>query len=234
MSGQHPRRTFLAAAAGIGLAAVTRPARAERPEPAASGGGGAGRTLRWGIIGTGTRGAGTHVPVLKAVPGAEIAALCDVSEERLGSAAARAGKDGKPPATYDDYQKLLGSPDVDAVVIATPNLLHREMFLAAVQSGKHVLCEKPAGASPAWSAAKPGPHSHVSMQPRCPHQQRRPGCSSPRAQGSGLWPHSPLTPLRPCSARPPTASPPPTPVPRITPKATGAPTAAPSAASMAV
>ena len=41
----------------------------------------------------------------------------------------------------------LANPDVNAVVIATPNLLHREMLLAALQAGKHVLCEKPIGVS---------------------------------------------------------------------------------------
>jgi predicted dehydrogenase len=107
-------------------------------------------TLRWGIIGTGTRGAFTHIPVLKEAPESQIAALCDVAEDRLHSAAARVGR---PVATYGDYQKLLASPDINAVVIAVPNLLHREMLDAALAAGKHVLCEKPAGASPADAVA---------------------------------------------------------------------------------
>jgi len=72
-------------------------------------------------------------------------ALCDISPERL---AAAAGKVAHPATRYDDYQKLLANPDINAVVIATPNLLHREMLAAAIQAGKHVLCEKPAGATP--------------------------------------------------------------------------------------
>ena len=86
----------------------------------------------------------THVPAVNAAEGCELVALCDVAEDRLGAAAKRAGKQ---VATYADYQKLLANTDVNAVVIATPNLLHREMLLAALQAGKHVLCEKPAGVS---------------------------------------------------------------------------------------
>lgn len=105
--------------------------------------------LRWGIIGTGTRGAFTHIPVLKDAPDSELVALCDISEQRLETAASKVGH---PVATHRDYQKLLADPDINAVVIATPNLLHREMLKAALQAGKHVLCEKPAGATPADAA----------------------------------------------------------------------------------
>ena len=142
------RRSFLAntasGAAGIALAAHTAAGAAQSPssdkEPA----------LRWGIIGTGTRGMWTHVRVLKSAPDSQIFALCDVSEQRLQVAASNAGGHA---ATYSDYQKLLANPDVNAVVIAVPNLLHREMLLAALQAGTHVLCEKPAGATPADAAA---------------------------------------------------------------------------------
>lgn len=106
-------------------------------------------TLRWGIIGTGTRGAFTHIPTISAAADSQLLALCDVSEERLSSATTKAAR---PVAGYADYQKLLDNKDVNAVVIATPNLFHREMLLAAIQAGKHVLCEKPAGASPADAA----------------------------------------------------------------------------------
>lgn len=141
------RRTFLAAgAAGVTLAATRSFAADAAPAPAAAK---PPIALRWGIIGTGTRGGWTHVPVQKEAPGSETIALCDISEERLQTAVKRVGK---PVATYSDYQKLLSNPDVNAVVIATPNLLHREMFQAALQAGKHVLCEKPAGISLADAA----------------------------------------------------------------------------------
>jgi len=87
---------------------------------------------------------------LKEAPESEIAALCDVSPERLSSAASKVPH---PTATYADYQKLLSDPNINAVVIAVPNLLHREILLAAIQSGKPILCEKPAGATPGDAVA---------------------------------------------------------------------------------
>ena len=138
------RRRFVAAAAAGAVASMTP--RLSADGPAAS----TGATLRWGIIGTGTRGAFTHIPVLKEAPDSQLVALCDVSEERLSAAAAKAS--GKV-ATYGDYQKLLADPDVNAVVVATPNLFHREPLLAALQAGKHVLCEKPIGVSADDAAA---------------------------------------------------------------------------------
>ena len=141
------RRNFLAAAAAGAALAITPTAA---PADEATQGHAGDTLLRWGLIGTGTRGTWTHIPVLKEAPDSKIVALCDISEQRLSFAADKAGT---KPELYSDYQKLLASPDVNAVVIATPNLLHREMLQAAIQAGKHVLCEKPAGASPADAAA---------------------------------------------------------------------------------
>jgi len=47
------------------------------------------------------------------------------------------------PQAFGDYRELLASPDVDVVHIASPNRLHHPMALAALQAGKHVVCEKP-------------------------------------------------------------------------------------------
>jgi predicted dehydrogenase len=42
-----------------------------------------------------------------------------------------------------DYEDILRNPDIDAVIIATPHLLHEEQAMAAIAAGKHVFCEKP-------------------------------------------------------------------------------------------
>lgn len=65
----------------------------------------------------------------------EITAVCDPDKE----AALATGI----PNVYNRYEDLLNTGDVDAVVNATPNFLHREIVLAASAAGKHILCEKP-------------------------------------------------------------------------------------------
>ena len=51
----------------------------------------------------------------------------------------------KPARAYDSYSALIRDPDVEAVFIATHNGLHHDLAIEALQSGKHVLCEKPLG-----------------------------------------------------------------------------------------
>ena len=101
--------------------------------------------LRWGIIGTGARCTRAHIPAVKSFADSmQILAVCDVMENHLANGAKRAGGDVQ---TFTDYQKLLADKQINAVVIATPNLLHSEMVIAALEAGKHVLCEKPMAVS---------------------------------------------------------------------------------------
>ena len=65
--------------------------------------------------------------------------LADVSEAAARKAAERYGFDN----ATDDWRALVADPTIDIVAIATPNHLHAEMALAALQAGKHVHCEKP-------------------------------------------------------------------------------------------
>jgi predicted dehydrogenase len=139
------RRSFLVGAAAVGMAAAG--AKSSRAATVTGNSGGSA-TLKWGVIGTGNRGCYTHCRVLKEAPESQTVALCDIAEDRLKRAADEVGH---PVQTFSDYQKLIDSADVNAIVIAVPNLLHREVFEAVIKSGKHVLCEKPAGAN--WSDA---------------------------------------------------------------------------------
>lgn len=98
--------------------------------------------VRIGLIGAGSRGSYTGSLAAKET-GAKLVAICDVSDEQIAKAKTRIGApDAK---AYKNYQDLLASSDVDAVMIATPVYLHPEHFEAAVKSGKHIYMEKPAG-----------------------------------------------------------------------------------------
>lgn len=104
----------------------------------------ANSAVSFGIIGTGGRGSyvGTHM----AKDGrTRLTAICDVFPDRIDMAKTRIpGAD--QAKTFRNYQDLLAAADVDAVLIATPVFLHPEHFEAAVKAGKHIYCEKPAGA----------------------------------------------------------------------------------------
>jgi predicted dehydrogenase len=76
---------------------------------------------------------------LAVMPSAPVVALCD----HYGAALRRAAKEAPGAKTYEDYKALLGDPNVQAVVIATPTGTHREIALAALAAGKHVYCEAP-------------------------------------------------------------------------------------------
>ena len=97
------------------------------------------------FIGTGNRGS-YLLRAAMALPGVKVVALADIKPDRLDKAATAAAKD--QPAAFADYRKLLERKDVQAVYIATPCDLHVEMSIAALEAGKHVYCEKPAGITP--------------------------------------------------------------------------------------
>ena len=74
---------------------------------------------------------------------ARLVAACDTSEELLEQ---RRGQWGIDRVTTDP-EVLCADPDIDAVIIATPNFTHRPIALAAARGGKHIMCEKPLGLS---------------------------------------------------------------------------------------
>lgn len=99
--------------------------------------------VRIAIIGAGAVSDYHHVPGIRLDPRARLAAVCDNSPELLEKRRAEWDID----YLTDDYQKVCSDPDIDAVVIATPNFTHKPIALAAAAGGKHVMCEKPLGLS---------------------------------------------------------------------------------------
>ena len=68
-------------------------------------------------------------------------AICDIDEKLLGEFGDKLGVPAE--ARYTDYKKLVNDPALDAVIIATPDQLHRPMCEEFLAAGKHVMCEKP-------------------------------------------------------------------------------------------
>ena len=111
-----------------------------------------GAPLRVGIVGCGNVALNFHVPAYQAAEDRyRIVGLADPTPERLelGRTAARLTQD----QVHRDAADLLARDEVDVVDICTPQHLHRDVVLAAVAAGKHVLCEKPIAVKPSDAAA---------------------------------------------------------------------------------
>ncbi len=97
------------------------------------------KMLRIGLVGVGAAAQINHIPALKKLEGVELVALCDRDSEKAQRVAQKFGI-GKAHARFED---LLADDTIDAVDITTPNFLHSPMASAALEAGKHVLCERP-------------------------------------------------------------------------------------------
>lgn len=103
------------------------------------------KKLKIGIIGTGWPGR-QHALALRKIGAAELYAVAELDEMRR----AAFEQEFAPEKSYRDYAELLRDPQLDAAIVCLPNYLHFPASLAALEAGKHVLCEKP----PTMSAAE--------------------------------------------------------------------------------
>lgn len=101
--------------------------------------------LRWGILSTANIGTRQVIVPTQAAARCRVVALASREANRAMFAAQQLGI----PRSYGSYEALLRDPEVDAVYIPLPNHLHGEWTIAALEAGKHVLCEKPIGLSSA-------------------------------------------------------------------------------------
>lgn len=96
-------------------------------------------TLNFAIIGCGGIALQNHLPGLALCPEVKVAALCDTDRATLERARQQTGA----AIVSTRFEEIVAREDIHAVIIATPNFTHEAIALAAIQHGKHVLCEKP-------------------------------------------------------------------------------------------
>jgi predicted dehydrogenase len=101
--------------------------------------------MKIGLIGFGEWARTAHVPVLKTLDDVEIAAVAARSQATRERARALLGDTVR---TTPDYRELLAFPDIEAVTVAVPNAMHREVALAALKAGKHLFLELPVALTP--------------------------------------------------------------------------------------
>ena len=97
------------------------------------------KNYRVAMIGAGTIVQRGHIPNFQSIPNVSVEAVCDVNAERVAEVAAEKGV----PHSYTDYEVMLREIKPDITVIATPNIFHHPMTMAALNAGSNVLCEKP-------------------------------------------------------------------------------------------
>src|SRR5579884_4080075 len=96
------------------------------------------RSLKLAVVGAGAFG-GRYIESLQAMPGVELSWVCDLNEDLCRSVADRF----RIPYVSMDHRDVCRDPGVDAVVVVTPESAHRVIAVDALDSGKHVIVEKP-------------------------------------------------------------------------------------------
>ena len=137
MKNPTDRRTFLAQGAGA-LAAV-----ALAPDFIAAAPRRRGRASKVALIGAGRRGR-EILDELRKLEAVEVGAICDIVPARVASGIERA----PGAAGFAEHAALLERADIEAVIVATPTHLHRDIVVDALAAGKHVYCEAPIAHSP--------------------------------------------------------------------------------------
>ena len=99
--------------------------------------------VKVGIIGVGGI-ARTHVPGWLASEHAELIGGSDISQDVLQAW----GREHDVSKLTTDAQELIDDPDIDIIDICTPSTYHAPLAIAALEAGKHVICEKPLAPTP--------------------------------------------------------------------------------------
>lgn len=139
------RRAFLKQTAVVAAGGVALPYFVRSSALGMAGGVAASERITLGMIGTGGHGIDMNLKTFLTHADAHVLAVCDV--DRAHREAARKLVDDKYDnrdcAVYNDFREVLARPDIDAVMISTPDHWHVPIAIAAAKAGKDVECEKP-------------------------------------------------------------------------------------------
>lgn len=97
------------------------------------------RKIKWGVLSTAQIGTNQVIPAMQQCDNLEILGIASRDEKKAKIAATELGL----PKCYGSYEEMLDDPEIEAVYNPLPNHLHYEWTKKAIESGKHVLCEKP-------------------------------------------------------------------------------------------
>ena len=212
------RRHFCRTAATLALAPLIIPSRLRGADAPS-------QRIRVGHIGCGRIGTSHDMPGVAHSGLADIVAVCDLDSRRLAAGKIAVGRLTRgspapvpPVVPYGDYRELLAHPDLDAVVISTPDHWHAQLALAAIYAGKDVYLQKPMTMTHAEgvllreAVAKTGRILQVGSQQRSwgPHEQFRRACEFVRSGRVGRLTHveiglpvDPTAPDQPAQPVPP-------------------------------
>ncbi len=139
------RRSFLKTAGSAALGAVGFPYLVRSSALGKAGTVAASERITVGFIGTGGHGIAMNLKTFLGQPDAQAVAVCDVDPVNLKKAQDLVNKkyDNTGCMTTQDFRDILARPDIDAVMISTPDHWHVPISIAAVKAGKDVECEKP-------------------------------------------------------------------------------------------
>jgi predicted dehydrogenase len=96
-------------------------------------------TLTIGIVGCGAHAQIAHLPFFAKHPRCKILAVCDADVRKIDHLSGKY----QIPYKYQDIQDMLANEEINALIIAAPNLFHSAMAISALKYGKHVFCENP-------------------------------------------------------------------------------------------
>ena len=126
------------------------------------------KTVRVAMVGAGSRAVAAHYPSLSSMPDVEIAAVCDLNEDRTQAAAKRFAIDG----TYDNYTRMIEKQKPDAVYVVMPPHHMYDICATVMEMGCHLFVEKPPAMTSEQTrqmdilAAKNGVRTGVTFQRR--------------------------------------------------------------------